>query len=50
MKIECPDCAFELPLSEEVRVGHVEICNNCGAEIEVTALDPIKFQVIEEEK
>ncbi|MDA1038593.1 MAG: lysine biosynthesis protein LysW [bacterium] len=50
MKIECPDCAVEVHLSEDVRIGHVEICNNCGAEIEVTALGPIQFQVIEEEK
>ena len=50
MNTSCPDCHESIPLPEDVRVGHVEICHHCGAEIEITAIGPVEVQTIEEEK
>lgn len=49
--MKCQDCKNEIPLEQgSVKVGDVIDCQNCGAEYEVTALNPLKAELIEEEK
>jgi len=32
--IECPDCGAEIPIPENVVVGEILTCKDCGLEIE----------------
>jgi alpha-aminoadipate carrier protein LysW len=47
---QCPDCSAELMLPEIPQVGNVCICENCGAEMEITSLEPVALRAIEEMK
>jgi alpha-aminoadipate carrier protein LysW len=49
-KIICPDCKQPIPLEGEVIVGDVLECPNCATELEIVGKDPIKVEIIEEEK
>jgi uncharacterized protein YbaR (Trm112 family) len=46
--VTCPDCAEELEILHsdwlEFAVGDVLGCNACGAELEVTSLEPPEFE------
>lgn len=48
-KIICPDCKKEIKVTK-VEVGDILECQNCATEVEVLDLNPIKIEVIEEEK
>ena len=50
MKIKCPDCKEEVSVPEDTEVGEILECQNCGAEMEVVSLEPLKVRLIEEEK
>jgi alpha-aminoadipate carrier protein LysW len=50
MTVSCPDCHEEISVPEETEVGEILECENCGAEMEVISLEPIKVKLIEEEK
>lgn len=41
---ECPVCGAGVPLSGEVLVGELKECQECGAELEVKSLDPLRFE------
>lgn len=36
----CPKCAAALTLADDVVVGEIITCEECTAELEVTALEP----------
>jgi alpha-aminoadipate carrier protein LysW len=38
---ECPVCGAELTLSNDLVVGELMECDDCGSELEVTAVDPV---------
>ena len=42
--VACPVCEAEVELSEEVVVGELLECADCGTELEVTATDPLKLE------
>ena len=49
--MKCKDCQNEISIkAEATKVGDVIDCDNCGAEYEVTKLDPLQLEIIEEEK
>ncbi len=49
--MKCQDCKNEIPFEQgAVKVGDMIDCPNCGAEYEVTGLNPLKTELIEEEK
>lgn len=48
--MNCPDCTQLLSLPEDPHVGTVLICENCGAEVELTSVDPLAGRLIEEMK
>lgn len=37
---ECPECAAEVTLPDDVMVGEIIQCPDCGLELEVISLDP----------
>jgi alpha-aminoadipate/glutamate carrier protein LysW len=46
----CPECESALDLDEdEVEEGDVVICDECGAEFEVVAVDPLELSKVDEE-
>jgi len=50
-KVICPDCHEPVEIKEEnPKVGEIIECENCGAEIEITSLEPLSVSLIEEEK
>ena len=50
MKTKCPDCQTVLVIPKEAPVGEIIECTNCGAEIELVSKNPLKIEILEEEK
>jgi len=50
VKIICPDCKSEIITDQAVEVGDILECRNCATEVEVLDLNPIRVEIIEEEK
>jgi alpha-aminoadipate carrier protein LysW len=49
-KIVCPDCQTEIAAVNPLNIGDILECGECGTEIEITSLDPLKFRELIEEK
>ena len=49
-KVICPDCQLEIELNEGVMVGDIIECPQCGTEVEILSLNPLKYQELVEEK
>ena len=45
---ECPECAGELTL-DQVELGVILVCDDCGAELEVRSLDPLSISLAPQE-
>lgn len=46
----CPECETALDLDEEdVEEGDVVVCDECGTEYEVVAVDPLELSKVEED-
>jgi alpha-aminoadipate carrier protein LysW len=39
----CPECDAAVPVADGVERGEVVQCGECGAELEVVGLDPLRF-------
>lgn len=47
----CPECENELEIDvDEVEEGDVVICNECGAEYEIVAVDPLELAHLDEDE
>ena len=49
-KIICPDCKSEIKKIEGLEVGDILECEECGTEVEILSLDPLKYGELVEEK
>lgn len=49
-KIICPDCQSEIQPIEGMVVGEILECLECGTEVEIVSLEPLKCQELIEEK
>jgi len=49
-KIICKDCDESIKVKDEIKVGEIVECQNCGAEMEIVNLEPLEVSLIEEEK
>ena len=49
-KVICPDCQSEIKLSENLMVGDILECEECGTEVEIISLNPLKYRELIEEK
>ena len=45
---ECPECAAEVGLAQDTEVGEILVCPDCGVELEVMSLDPLKVALAPE--
>jgi alpha-aminoadipate carrier protein LysW len=43
--MECPECAAKLDLAPDIEDGEIVICPECGADLEVVSLDPLKVEL-----
>ena len=50
MLAECPECAAEIELGDDVIRGEIVECAECGAELEVVSLDPLELDLAPEEE
>jgi alpha-aminoadipate carrier protein LysW len=47
----CQECNTPIPIEEEMPdLGDVLVCPSCGAEHETISTDPVKLEIVEEEK
>jgi len=49
-KIICPDCGVEINRLEGMMVGDILECGECGTEVEILSLNPLKYRELLEEK
>ena len=49
-KIICPDCKSEIKTTTALQVGDILECQECGTEVEVIGLKPLKISELFEEK
>ena len=47
---ECPECAAELSLPDDVVEGEIIVCGDCGTELEVVEVDPLILEPAPEEE
>lgn len=47
---ECPECAANVSLPEDVIEGEIVQCGECGAELEVVDLNPPTLDLAPEEE
>ncbi len=40
---ECPVCAAEVATADDAMAGEVLVCEDCGAELEIIGLEPVKL-------
>jgi alpha-aminoadipate carrier protein LysW len=49
-QVTCPDCGAEIKNTESMMVGDILECSECGTEVEIISLDPLKYKELFEEK
>ena len=49
-KIICPDCKSEIKVVTNCQVGDILECQECGTEVEVVGIKPLKISELFEEK
>lgn len=47
---ECPECGADFKLPAHIDKGEIIECTNCGCELEVIEINPLKLQIFEEEE
>lgn len=48
--ITCTDCGVEIVLETNLEVGDIVECQECGTEMEILSLNPLKYVELIEEK
>lgn len=47
---ECPECAADVVLPDDVLEGEIVVCPECGVELEVVSVDPAELDLAPEEE
>lgn len=50
VQAECPECAADVALPDDVMEGEIVQCGECGVELEVTSLKPPTLELAPEEE
>jgi len=48
--VECPECAADIELPDDVVEGEIVQCPECDVELEVTSLNPLRVDLAPEEE
>jgi alpha-aminoadipate carrier protein LysW len=49
-KIVCPDCGAEIKQQGELNLGDILECQECGTEVEIVSVEPLKYSELIEQK
>lgn len=49
-KVTCPDCKQVMKKDKGMMTGDVLECPNCGCEMEILSVEPLKYRELLEEK
>ena len=49
-KVICPDCQMAIQHDQNLEVGAILECQECGTEVEITVLEPLTYREIIETK
>jgi alpha-aminoadipate carrier protein LysW len=41
----CPECEAVVEVGEDVQLGEILVCPECGVDLEVTALEPLTLEL-----
>ena len=44
METVCPICEAVLVIKDDTVIGELMVCDECGAELEITSMDPVKVE------
>ena len=44
LSTNCPICEAVLEIKDDTVIGELMVCEECGAELEVTGMDPVKVE------
>jgi alpha-aminoadipate carrier protein LysW len=47
---KCPECDAGVALEDDATSGEILTCGDCGAELELTGLDPVALELAPEEE
>lgn len=50
MVAECPECAAQIQLDDDVIEGEIIECPECGVELEIVTLEPLELALAPEEE
>lgn len=43
--VTCTECEAEITLADNVEIGEIIVCPECGVDLEVTGLNPAEVQL-----
>ena len=46
----CPECGASVEILSDMEIGEIIECENCGLELEILSLHPVKLNIFEEEE
>ncbi len=46
----CPECAADISVTDDTLEGEILQCPDCGVELEVMSLDPLRLDLAPEEE
>ena len=49
MEEKCPECDAVITMQKPMK-GEIVVCPDCGAELEVTSVDPLQLELAPEEE
>lgn len=49
-KIICPDCQGIINSSNDLSIGDILECGECGTEVEILSIQPLEYKELVEEK
>ncbi len=50
LKLVCPDCQAEIKWEGELNLGDIVECQECGTEVEILSVEPLKYCELIEQK
>jgi alpha-aminoadipate/glutamate carrier protein LysW len=49
VKANCPECDAEITMEKPMK-GEIVVCPDCGAELEVVSIEPLRLELAPEEE
>lgn len=44
-KVNCVECEAEIELDQNIEIGEIIVCPDCGVDLELTGLDPAHLEL-----